>query len=104
MKRNQGIQIGQLATLGLLLSLGAAAKAEAYSFTKIADSSGTYSYSNIYPGLDTPWAGGNPGWDSSMLTWQAGPFQQQGLPALKGFASNNNGQVAFVADLKTAIH
>jgi len=101
MKWNQGIQIGQVATFGLLCSLMAAGEAEEYSFTKIADSSGTYSYSNIYPGLDTPWAGGNPGWDSSMLTWQAGPFQQEGLPALKGFASNNNGQVAFVADLKT---
>lgn len=100
MKRNQGIQIGQIAALGLFFSLGVAAEAEAYTFTKIADNTSGYSYNNIYPGLTTPWAGGSPGWNSNMLTWEAGFAQQQGLPALKGFASNNNGQVAFVADLK----
>ncbi len=90
--------------LGLGLSLFTASKAEAFSFTKIADDSGTYSYTNISPGLATPWywAGSDlNAWDESVFNWTKVPWSQGGLPALKGIALNNNGQSAFVANLKT---
>jgi hypothetical protein len=92
----KGYQKVQVVAIGLCLSVLAGGRAEAFTFTRIADSNNAVgigvgsNFKSFGQGFSTPWSHSN--WDWSIQSPNSPP---------QGLAINNSGQVAFFADLKT---
>lgn len=105
MKRHQRIQAGAIA---LSVSILMCPKADAFTFTSIADTSGISNVKSISPGLSTAWNGSTTGiWGTEILNrldpdansqYLGSAFQNQ-----MGLAFNNKGQTAYFAQLEGGV-